>query len=120
MKKRALVVGINEYDELHHFTALKGAQEDAIAFGSFLERHCGFAVERLLGKDVRPRHISRVVRQVTAGLTKDDLFLFYFAGHGHENERGQLLLCHEADNLNWSDVVSITDLEKQTGFGGLP
>jgi hypothetical protein len=120
MKKRALVVGINEYRDVHGITALSGAEQDAQSVGVFLQDRCEFQVDYLLGSAVRAFPLSEILRKLTANLDVKDLFVFYFAGHGHEDASGQLLLCHEAQVGRHSDHVSIASIEQDTASPGLP
>ncbi|MCC5841573.1 MAG: caspase family protein [Opitutales bacterium] len=96
MKKRAVIVGINRYEDSDHIRALRCAEQDARGLDKFLEHRLGFENLTLLGSEATSREVNEAVRESCAGLGEGDLFLFYFAGHGSENHLGQILLCHGA------------------------
>ena len=95
MKKYALVVGIGEYSD-PEITNLSFAAKDAQEVGLCLKDACGFEKVRLLvsGGESEPHRIAIVdaLHNLAPILTQDDLFLFYFAGHGIQTQRGAHLL----------------------------
>src|SRR5690348_9133069 len=84
-QRRALVVGIDDYQ----FGPLAGCVADATAVSELLERHAdgtpNFACRVLLGP---PTTVTRaLLMEATEQLfaTPADVALFYFSGHGTEN-----------------------------------
>ena len=95
MKRVALVVGINEYED-RQIKTLKCAEDDALEMCVALKGLGYDPVERLTGK-VASRRILREARELTQGLEPGDLFLFFFAGHGVAPQGRNLLLGHDAE-----------------------
>ena len=95
MKKYALVVGISEYAD-PEITDLSFAARDAEEVGTCLVEACGFDEVRTLasGGDREPDHVNVVdaLHNLAPRLLPEDLFLFYFAGHGIETKTGAHLL----------------------------
>ena len=122
MKKKALVIGINQYEDAAHINRLRYAEQDAAGMRYFLQRRCRFEVTPLIGPEATRRRISDAVYELGQGLDEDDLFVFYFAGHGHEDHRGHLLLAHDVRYRELQagmapDAIPVRGLEKMTaGF----
>ncbi|MBR4188725.1 MAG: caspase family protein [Kiritimatiellae bacterium] len=94
MKKRALFVGVDEYED-GSIADLEYAVEDAYGLASAFETLLGFdRVERLRNPRGK-KDILRKVRELTAGLGKGDLFFFFFAGHGFRVKDNHVLVCAE-------------------------
>lgn len=81
MKLRALIVGIDQYSN-PNYRNLEGAVNDAYAVRHFLTEEWGYEVEFIKSWKVHPGCLLRQAKSMVNGLGKDDLFLFYFAGHG--------------------------------------
>ncbi len=95
MKKYALVVGISNYADAE-ITDLNFAADDARDVGHCLQEICGFDEVRTLTSDgaTEPDHVNIVdtLHNLAPLLTTEDLFLFYFAGHGIHSSAGSHLL----------------------------
>ena len=95
MKKYALIVGVSRYDD-PEIGNLNFAADDAREMGACLREVCGFDEVRVLvsGGEREPDHISVVesLHGFAPVLNNDDLFLFYFAGHGIHTANGSFLL----------------------------
>jgi len=96
VKKHALIVGVEEYRD-RMISRVRFARADAQALAERLRERCAFDNVRLLadnsGED-EPLlvNILGALRDMSVEMGPDDLFLFFFAGHGIErNERGYLL-----------------------------
>jgi len=97
MKKRALLIGINEYDFLGE---LSFARRDAEEFGEALKNRCGFTDNELIvmtcGSKGGLRGDSLYIEHKLTDLTeyKDlDLLIFGFWGHGFAPQGGRRYLC---------------------------
>ena len=97
MRKHALLVGVEQYED-KAIDSLKFAAADASALGVKLGEVCGFDKIRILdgvtGAKPTKNAILDAFEECAAGLEPDDLFLFFFAGHGVEvNGVSVLLAC---------------------------
>jgi len=81
-RKRFLVaVGIDRYEE---WNPLSNAVNDANGVTQVLEERFGFDKRLILDGDATAAGIREAITQVlTPQVQKDDLVVFYFAGHGH-------------------------------------
>ena len=95
MKKYALVVGIERYED-PEITNLNFAARDAEDVCLCLQQVCGFDDIRMLvsGSEKEPDHVNIVdaLHNLAPLLSPEDLFLFYFAGHGIQAPSGAHLL----------------------------
>ncbi len=95
MKKYALIIGVSRYDD-PEIGNLNFAADDALEVGACLREVCGFDEVRTLvtGGEKEPDHISvvKALHSFAPILNEDDLFLFYFAGHGIHTANGSYLL----------------------------
>jgi hypothetical protein len=81
--KRALLVGINDYGNGRD---LKGATNDVANFAKVLEEY-GFLSENvtiLTDKSATRNNIISMLRMAAAATMPNDIFVFYYAGHGVE------------------------------------
>lgn len=109
--RRALVVGINEYD----FGPLKGAVNDAEAVAALLQRNednsINFDCKLLTGKVKKKIDIDRVSlkENIHALLMNEaEVALFYFAGHGIETDFGGYLVTQ--DSYTFDEGVALNDI----------
>lgn len=111
--RRALVVGIDDYP----FGPLGGCVADAQALTALLDRHDdgtkNFDVRTLLGP---PETITRpVLREAITELFSQpaEVALFYFSGHGSENDLGGYLVTTDAraydEGVPMADVVTLAN-----------
>lgn len=92
MKRHALFVGINDYAD-PTIQNLRCAVNDATELaGLFLHRARFDASEALLNPGNRDEVLNHV-NALTDGLKQDDVFLFFFAGHGFSVKDGHVLVC---------------------------
>lgn len=100
MKKHALLIGVEDYRD-KMISRLNYARSDAIALAERLENRCGFDHVRVLveedGED-EPTLVNIVtaLRDTAVELSPDDLFLFFFAGHGLERDGKGYLLARDS------------------------
>ena len=111
--RRALVVGIDEYTS----APLAGCVNDANSMASVLKRNDdespNFDVKVLTAP---PTSISRsTLRQAVEALFKSpaDIALFYFSGHGTENNLGGFMVTQDAqkydEGVGLSDVLTLAN-----------
>ena len=103
--RKALVVGINNYPN----APLRGCINDASAFGAIVETHGNgdpnFAVR--LCTDVPTKgKLTELIQDLFNG--EAEVALFYFSGHGFENDLGTYLVTPDAARLDVG--VSMNDL----------
>ena len=117
--KKALVVGINYYENI---SGLYGCVDDAHAVKAVLERNSdgtiNFDVKILTGTGPTDS-VSRVeLKKQIRELFADDstIALFYFAGHGHIESTGGYLCCSDCatgdDGLALGEVLSLANGSK--------
>ena len=100
MKKHALLVGVEEYRD-KMISRLQFARADATALAERLSGRCGFNTVRVLADDSGDDepllvNIVTALRDVASELRPDDLFLFFFAGHGVEKDGHGYLLARDS------------------------
>jgi uncharacterized caspase-like protein len=113
--RRALVVGIDEYSQ----APLSGCVNDATNVASLLRKHAdgapNFAVQLITAP--QERVTKSTLRAALTRLFSDgadcDVALFYFAGHGTENDLGGYLVTQDAERYNeglsLSDVLTLAN-----------
>ena len=117
MKRVGLFVGINDYDEI---PKLSCAVNDATQLSIKFSKAQYDEVELLHDRQCNSINIVNKVTSLVSDLTPGDIFVFYFAGHGRENN-GVLYLAgvSSRSDLFGHDSVSIPDLIKVTNKRGL-
>lgn len=106
--RRALVVGIDDYQE----APLAGCVNDANAVAALVGKHAdgspNFAVKPLTNPSVRVTR--RVLREALTDLFGNagdcDSALFYFSGHGTENDLGGYLVTQDASKYDEGVALS--------------
>ncbi len=100
MKKHAILIGVEDYRD-KMISRLQFASADATALAQRLHDRCGFDSVRVLvdeeGED-EPLlvNIITALRDIAAELCPEDLFLFFFAGHGVEKDGHGYLLARDS------------------------
>jgi uncharacterized caspase-like protein len=89
-RKRALVVGINKYPR----NPLNYCLNDAKDFSKVLQR-IGFEVS--LGINCNRSEFLDITESFVGSIQRTDLTLFYFAGHGKQNQDNNYLLLSDYD-----------------------
>lgn len=100
MKKHALIIGVEEYRD-KMISRLQYARADATALAERLRNACRFDEVRVLADDSGENepllvNIITALRDTVAELQPDDLFLFFFAGHGVEKDGHGYLLVRDS------------------------
>ena len=118
MKRAALFVGINDYNQ--PLSSLKCARSDAdTLYTLFLPHYTPGMVKYL--HDVDDNAIISSVKDLMKKLEPGDLFFFYFAGHGVEEHGKHLLLSSQAELLGdeWDNALSMNKLKHLTQKRGV-
>ena len=95
----ALVVGVSAYENLPESVELDFARSDAVTVASTLRQHAGFNhVFELTDREATRENIRDTLRNKVAQLIgPNDVFLFYFVGHGYGADFGTAtLLAHDS------------------------
>ncbi|MBV1905074.1 MAG: caspase family protein [Pseudomonadales bacterium] len=109
-KYYALVVGNNNYD---HLMDLKNAHSDARSMHELLQDEYNFESKLLL--DVTKRDLYEAANELRLKVDPNDFVLFYYAGHGYENnsESFWLPVETEKDKISYeSQGVSSSTVSK--------
>ena len=108
MKRHALFVGVDRYED-GHIPDLSCAVNDAMDLHGFFKFGVGYDKVELLQNPSGKKDILCAARDLTADLGPGDLFLFFFAGHGFRVGENHFLVCandfyddvkHEDDGLS--------------------
>ena len=87
VKKKGVVIGINEYQYLPN-RILRGAQNDAAEVYTILQKN-GFEISHehyLQGNQATYRAISKAISDTLRKPANYDIVVFYFSGHGFTDE----------------------------------
>ena len=119
MKRRALFVGVNKYED-DQIRDLECSLSDAHALKTMFEL---FDYQSDILENPSKSEVFRAVRQMTADLSAGDLFFFYFAGHGWTTTAGKhLLFCaddqYEDLRYDYNVGIPFDILKKRTESGG--
>jgi len=96
MKKVALLIGIDEYTD-SKITRLKYAANDVISMGEKLQQDCNFDYVRVLtNSEGTKSNIIDELEKLKWKITPDDLFMFFFSGHGIEKNEHAYFLTQES------------------------
>ena len=100
MKKYALVIGVEEYRD-SMISRLQYARSDATALAERLRGRCAFDQVRVLAESTGSDepllvNIVSAPRDISGELCPEDLFLFFFAGHGVEKDGHGYLLARDS------------------------
>lgn len=102
-RRRALVIGNNDYEEL---ADLNKAEGDAVSLQATLEE-LGFTVT--LKRNISARDFDDAVDEFVDGLERGDVAFFFFAGHGVSYQQRNFLLPADMPAL---DAVRESRLER--------
>ena len=97
-QRAAVVVGIETYQHLGDEFRVEGARDDAMRVAEALETRAGFQHVRLLTDASATRSAIESLLDEGLQLGPDDLFVFYFIGHGIGGDFGEpRLLMYDSD-----------------------
>lgn len=122
LKARALLVGIADYK---HVTPLPFSVRDDINDVATLLKDpaiCGYnegAVEILVDYGASLEELRRSLQKASSTLQPDEVFLFYFSGHGHrEGDKSYLMACDS--RLDDVEQTALSEAELHSLLGALP
>lgn len=114
----ALVIGLDDYE---HLIKLDNAVNDAKVIGDALE-NLGFTVKR--GLDISIEEIDDLIEEFCKELSNHEVGLFYFAGHGFQNDGKNLLAGKETNDFKFSSAerssILLKDLIGKMDKSGVP
>ena len=119
MKKYGLFVGINQYT--NDITPLKCALNDAMALARIFSL-TGYKVDILLDAEASATNIRKKLREIGKKLQKNDVFLFYFSGHGCEVNHNHCLIGQAAypDGIEaGEEIVAMDRVRELTDVPGV-
>ena len=115
MKRVGLFIGVNEYQ--NGISKLRYAVNDAKKL-SFAFAASGYEVEFFQNDEFNCIDLADKIEYMLKGLTSEDLFVFYFAGHGRQVGNSHYLLSSKARakenpndpaSLNFDYLLELTD-----------
>jgi uncharacterized protein YqkB len=115
MKKKALVVGINNYPS----APLHGCVKDATEFSNLIQANEDNAANfhvRLETNISRSTSLRQMITELFAG--KNETALFYFSGHGVVNELGGFLVMPDhrayAEGISMNEILMLANKSEST------
>lgn len=110
-KRHALIIGVSEYKE-HHFSNLHFAQQDAESLAVLLAEKGGFDCITLINPTYHET-LEKLTRKLEQ-LNPDELFFFYFTGHGFsiENEGFAALSDSKLERFDIINSLKLSYLSK--------
>jgi uncharacterized caspase-like protein len=118
-RRLAVLVGINRYGSLQ-LKALAFAERDAASMAQALRDNGGFETTTLLGPDATRHRIAAEIAERIRSPKKEDLFLFYFSGHGHSAGGQGYAFAYDSNpelsdsSLSLSDIDHLLDQNRAT------
>jgi len=115
--KRALVVGINTFEDAAHLRPIQG-EDDARTAAQAL-RAAGYAVEALLGPEATRSAIEAALQRLHGALGLDDSLFIYISSHGAlplpspqgGDERRMSILAHDSGDTGGWHSLDATDYQ---------
>jgi hypothetical protein len=115
-RRWAVVVGIDHY--MNEVTPLSCAEADALRFSKALVESSGFDEKNVFtllssAKGNQIPTTSNIIKRISyikSNATPDDLFIFFFSGHGMDMDRKSYLLTYEADPYS-KDTLEVSSLK---------
>lgn len=116
-EKWAVILGVAAYPNLTaEFPPIRAARQDALAWADALVRHSQFSPDKvfcLTDRDATKQAIHHIFSTQLAQSKPEDLVLFFFAGHGLQDEqfhRFYLLLSESDANAPNYTAISLDEL----------
>jgi hypothetical protein len=113
----AVLIGVNTYDDKSNYGQLSVCVKDAqviqqqLIDGGFDAQHIRLLTDNTYDLPTRA-NILQTLKAVASATEPDDLLLFYYSGHGEEDNQGSYLVAKDGRHLVLPDTaVSIERLE---------
>ena len=90
--RKAIIVGVNQYESDSEIPTLAGAENDAQEIYERFKNNGKFEISNnhlLIGRDATRRKILKAVSQIFRREDNYDLVTFYFSGHGMVDENNE-------------------------------
>jgi uncharacterized caspase-like protein len=115
--RKAIIIGINEYESYKDIPTLNGAENDAREIRDRFLNYGKFEVSDnhyLIGRQATRKNILRAVGEVFRKDSKYDLVTLYFSGHGimDENDEGYLAPYDMDPEYPFVSGINMEDLKK--------
>ena len=113
MKKIGLFIGVDHYDD-DAIPDLKCAAHDARELAGMFKHRFGYETEVLTHEELaRGRRVNTELRRIRQRLEKDDVFIFFFAGHGktvsdHMGKSDQLFLLPDVSGAALGSGIAVS------------
>ena len=117
----ALVIGIDTYPPESGFRKLQYAVKDAQDFAGEL-KHQGYTVNLLTDSAALRNSIRKALRDaIAASDARESTLIFFFAGHGAEQDGKQFLATYESASDSLAELgLPLTELENLLSAGSTP
>lgn len=119
-----LAIGVNDYEANTPYKDLSFALNDANEVANVLQRHYNYKVQRLTNQQATRDRIYKAITDTAMRMSEDDVFIFYFAGHGatqmYADEKGQkqtagYIIPYISENLREITFDDVRDNIKNKG-----
>lgn len=110
-RRLAILVGINRYQDIH-IPPLRYAESDVKSLAEILSKHGGFDCKVILGSQATYSEVNRALLSSIQELGKDDLFLFYYTGHGFSSEHDGKAMLYDFDYKNSINALNVTNFSR--------
>ncbi|MCB1178333.1 MAG: caspase family protein [Leptospiraceae bacterium] len=115
-KRYAIIIGINKYSD-SGIASLSKARNDAKAIGKILKKNGAFDAIALMTDDADPNDTERLfptkqnieekLNSFLARANPEDMFVFFFSGHGISNEKGEDFLITQNTSLEYKEASAL-------------
>ena len=115
-KRRAILIGLNRYTD-EKISPLNYATSDVLMIGKILQDIGGFECTILTDANASKSSVLATINESIQKLQQDDLFLFYFTGHGYStNDDGHAILY---DTVYGKDIqeLSVSEISRMIDEG---
>lgn len=111
MKKRALLIGINNYQYKNEIGGLQGCVNDTELMSSVLQSNFGFGKDDIIflwNEEATKEGIVIQLKRILEDCESDDTIVFYFSGHGTRRKARE---ANKPDNFDETILPHDTRLE---------
>lgn len=112
-KREGIFIGIDDYLE-PNITSLHCAELDAKSISTVLKNSGSFNCTNLFGANATKQRIVKTIKIALDKLTDEDMFIFYFSGHGFSTPENGHLVVYDTNNTDFSTTLSLTEISDLT------